>query len=149
MYSTILSLHNLARWVVLILGLTAIYRSFMSLAAQKEWTALDNRWALFFTIGMDIQFLVGLMLYFVYSPLTRDALSQIGVPFRDNDQRFFALFHVIYMALAIAFTHLGSMLPRKANTALVKHQRAASFFTLAVLCLLLGMPWTRPFLPGL
>lgn len=149
MISTILSLHNIARWVVLMLGLTAVYRSFMSLAAQKEWTALDRRWGLFFTISMDIQVLLGLILYFFFSSLTRDALSQFGSPFRDNDQRFFALIHVLYMALAIAFTHLGSMLPRKANTALVKHQRAASFFTLAVLCILLGMPWTRPFFPGL
>lgn len=149
MYSTILSIHNIVRWIVLILGLTVIYRSFMSLAAQKEWTGLDNRWGLFFTVSMDIQFILGLILYFALSPLTRQALSQIGAPFRDNDQRFFALFHVLYTTLALVFTHLGNILPRKTNTALVKHQRAASFFTLAVLCILFGMPWSRPFFPGL
>jgi len=121
----------------------------MSLAAKKEWTKLDNRWGLFFTISMDIQFFIGFILYFFFSPITREAISQIGAPFQDGNQRFFVLFHGLYMILAIIFTHLGSMLPRRVNSALVKHQRAASFFTLAVMCILFGMPWTRPLFPGL
>ncbi len=148
MYSMILSLHSITRWVVLILGLSAAFRSFIGLSARMEWTALDHRWGMLFAIAMDIQFLLGLILYFFLSAITRDALSHFNSPFHDNNQRFYALIHVLYMALAIAFTHLGSILPRKANTALVKHQRAATFFTLAVLCILLGIPWTRPFFPG-
>ncbi|MBN1537659.1 MAG: hypothetical protein JW908_13055 [Anaerolineales bacterium] len=149
MYSMILAMHNIARWIVLILGITVIYRSFTSLAAHKEWTPLDARGGFFFTVSMDIQFILGLILYFFYSPLTRDALSQLGAPFRDDTQRFFALFHVLYMLLALAFTHLGNMLARRTMTVGVKHLRAASFFTLAMLCILFGMPWTRPILPGL
>jgi hypothetical protein len=147
-YSLILSLHNITRWIVLILGIMAAFRSFVGLSAQKEWTSLDHRWGMLFTLTMDIQFLLGLALYFYLSPITRQVLSHFGSAFQNSDQRFFALIHVLYMLLAIVFTHLGSILPRKTDNPLVKHQRAATFFSLAVFSILLGIPWTRPLFPG-
>ena len=149
MYPLLLNFHNINRWIVLILGLTAAYRSYTGLSGQKEWNALDRRWNLFFTISMDIQFVTGLVLFFFLSPITRSAMTQMSLILPDREQRFFPLIHPLYMLLAMLFTHLGSMLPRKAKTSLVKYQRSAAFFTLAILCILLGMPWTRAFFPGL
>jgi hypothetical protein len=65
------------------------------------------------------------------------------------DVRFFAIEHALYMILAVVFAHLGSALPRKAEASVSKYKRAAIAFTLALLLVLLGMPWMRPFLPGL
>jgi hypothetical protein len=121
----------------------------MGLSARKEWTSLDHRWGMMFTLTMDIQFLLGLVLYIYLSPITREVLSHFGSALQDNNQRFFSLIHALYMVLAVAFTHLGSVLPRKTDNALVKHQRAATFFTLAVFCIILGIPWSRSLFPGL
>jgi hypothetical protein len=126
----------------------AAFRSFVGLSTRKEWTSLDHRWGMMFALTMDIQFLLGLILYFYLSPITRDAISHFGAEFQNSDQRFFSLIHVLYMVLAITFTHLGSILPRKTENVQVKHQRAATFFTLAVFSILLGIPWTRSLFPG-
>lgn len=53
------------------------------------------------------------------------------------------------MILSVGFAHLGSMLPKKAAMDADKHARAAIFFALALLFLLLGIPWGRPLLPGM
>jgi membrane protein insertase Oxa1/YidC/SpoIIIJ len=57
--------------------------------------------------------------------------------------------HIFYMILAMIFAHLGSILPKKVQDAAKKHQRAAIFFILAVVVILMGIPWGRPLFPGL
>jgi hypothetical protein len=66
----------------------------------------------------------------------------------NADLRFYGLEHALYMLLAVVAAHLGSILPRRAATSRAKFTRAAIFFVLALLLLLLGMPWSRPFLPS-
>ena len=48
------------------------------------------------------------------------------------------------MIIGVGLAHMGSMLPRKMQAAAQKHPRAALFFTLAVIFVLIGIPWTRP-----
>ena len=59
------------------------------------------------------------------------------------------LLAVLIVLLAAVFAHLGSILPKKVQDAAKKHQRAAIFFGLAVLMIVLGIPWGRPLFPGL
>jgi hypothetical protein len=66
-----------------------------------------------------------------------------------DGQRFFALEHVFYMVLALVFAHLGSALPKRTDDPVSKYRRATIWFTLAVVLILLGMPWTRSLFPGL
>jgi hypothetical protein len=98
---------------------------------------------------MDIQLLLGLILYFFLSPLTRSALSNFGGAMGSPDLRFFALEHALYMILAVVFVHLGSVFSRRQAEDVKKHRTAAIWFGLAVLLILIGMPWMRPLLPGL
>ena len=116
---------------------------------KREWAQRDRKIGSFTTMTFDIQLLLGLILYFVYSPLVKTALQDFGAAMQVADVRFFALEHALYMLLAIVFAHLGSALPRKAEQSVDKHKRAAIAFTLALLLVLLGMPWMRPLLPGL
>jgi hypothetical protein len=104
---------------------------------------------LLFTISIDVQLLLGLILYLFLSPLTKTALQGLSDLMSDAGLRFFALEHVFYMVLAIIFAHLGSALSKRVDDPAAKHRRAAIWYTLAILMLLLGMPWMRPFFPGL
>ncbi|MDI6693773.1 MAG: hypothetical protein QME21_01885 [Anaerolineales bacterium] len=149
MYPITLALHNLVRWVALILGILAAARAFSGWFGNRAWSDGDRKVGSFFSIAMDVQLLLGLLLYFVFSPLTRTALSNLGAAMGSADLRFFALEHALYMFLAVIFAHLGSILARRATDAKAKHQRAAIFFGLALLLILLGMPWMRPLLPSL
>jgi hypothetical protein len=147
MYPFILALHNIIRWIVLILGVVAAGRAFIGWFGKKEWAKTDRLLGMFFGIGMDLQLLAGLLLYFFFSPITTAALRDFGSAMKVNDLRFFAVEHAAVMVLAVVFAHLGSTLAKKAPAATAKFQRAAIFFTLAVLCILAAMPWARPLLP--
>jgi hypothetical protein len=56
--------HSFLRWVVLILALLTIIKSFSGMSSKKAFTAADKKMPLFFMISMDIQLLLGLVLYF-------------------------------------------------------------------------------------
>ena len=149
MYPIVLALHNIVRWIVLILGVVAVVRAFLGWFKKRPWEPTDRKVGMFFGMSIDIQILLGLLLYFIYSPITKSALQDFGAAMRVPDLRYFALEHVFYMVVAVVFAHLGSILPRKMDEATSKHKRAALFFTVAVLAILLGIPWMRPLLPGL
>jgi len=149
MYPLVLAIHNIARWIVIILGVVAVFRAFLGWFGKREWTELDRRIGSFFAISIDTQLLLGLLLYLFLSPLTRTAFRDFGAAMGITDLRFFAIEHAFYMVLAVIFAHLGSILPRKVDQPSNKHRRAAIWFTVALLLVLLGTPWARPLLPGL
>lgn len=149
MYAFFLAFHNIVRWVALILAIVATVTAFLGWFGKRQWSERDRKIGSYFAISMDIQLLLGLILYFVLSPLTRTALADFGAAMGVSDLRFFAIEHAFYMILAVAFAHLGSILPRRAPDSKAKFQRAAIFFGLALLLILLGIPWTRPLFPGL
>lgn len=148
MYPIVLAIHNIIRWVILIAGAVAVFRAYMGWFGKREWTETDRKAGLLFTTSIDIQILLGLLLYFFLSPITKAALSAFGDVMSEAGARFFAFEHVIVMLLALVFAHLGSILPKRVDEAVRKHRRAAIWFTLAFLVILAGMPWMRPLFPS-
>ena len=142
-YTVILSLHNLVRWVVVILAILALVRAYRGWLGRREWTDGDRKSGVFFSAALDTQLLLGLILYFI-SPLTRAALQDFGAAMGNPGLRFFALEHVFYMLLAVILVHIGSVRSRRARTDLDKHRLAAIFYTLAVVLILIAIPWSRP-----
>lgn len=149
MYSLVLSLHNIIRWVALILGILAAVRAFLGWFGKREWTASDRKAGTNFTIAMDIQLLLGLVLYFFLSPTTQSAFQDFGASMQVSDLRFFALEHPVFMILAVVFAHLGSVFSRRAEQSNAKFRSAAIWFGLSVLFLILGIPWMSRLFPGL
>lgn len=149
MYPIILALHNIFRWVVVITAILALVRAYRGWLSKGDWSSADRRAGVFFSIAMDIQLLLGLLLYIFFSPITRAAFSNFGAAMSDPGARFFTLEHFLYMFLAVVFAHLGNSFAKKAAQPVDMHRRAVIWYTLAVLAILLGMPWMRPLLPGL
>jgi hypothetical protein len=135
--------------VVLIIAVIAVVRAYMGWLGKKDWTPTDRKVGMYVGMAMDTQLLLGLLLYIFFSPLTRTAFQDFGAAMGVANLRFFAFEHVLYMVLAVVFAHLGSILPRKVEAALSKHKRAALLFSLMLVLVLIGMPWTRPLFPGL
>jgi hypothetical protein len=146
MYEFLLIIHNIMRWAALILGIIAAVLAFMGWFGKKEWTKRDKNTGSFFTMAMDIQFLLGLILYLFYSPYALSALLSQGMSYvmGQSEFRFYALEHVFYMILALVFAHLGSILAKKAPQAAGKFKRAAILYSLSLLFILLAIPWDRP-----
>jgi hypothetical protein len=88
-------------------------------------------------------------LYFFLSPITQAALRDFREAMAVEELRFFALEHAFYMLLAVIFAHIGNIAVKRAPQSLAKFRRAAIWFTLAVIMVILGMPWGRPLIPGI
>lgn len=148
MYTFILAVHNILRWVVLILAVLALVRAFSGWFGRREWTETDRKVGTFYGVSLDVQLLLGLILYFFLSPNTQEVFRDFGGVMANDTARFFAVEHIFYMVLAVVLAHVGSVTARRAVEDVNKHRRAAIWFTLSVLALLLGMPWFRPLLPA-
>ena len=59
MYHGLLDLHNFLRWIIIFLGVIAIYKSFVGMTNNKPFTASDKKVGLFFMISAHITLLVG------------------------------------------------------------------------------------------
>ena len=144
MHSFLLTLHSLVRWVALIFGVLAAGRALIGWRGKIEWKPLDSQFGLLFTIGMDIQLLLGLLLYFFFSPITTNAFADFGAAMSNTQVRFFLVEHLFLMLAAVVLAHVGRALSKRAAEAAQKHQKAALFFTLAVVAMLIAIPWSRP-----
>jgi len=147
LYGIVLPLHSIVRWLVVIAALAALGRAVYALVSKKEWTDLDNRLGMLYTMSMDIQLLAGIILYFFASPLTTAMFSNFSAAMKNSDARFFGMEHIFMMVVAVVLAHVGRALSRKAQNAPAKHRAAAIWFGLSLLALLAGIPWFRPLLP--
>ena len=141
MYSSALTLHSVLRWVVLLMGLLAAARACAGWKGQRPWTAADNRAGVWFTIALDLQLLAGLGLYLVLSPLTQAAFENIAATMRNSSLRFWTVEHPFGMMIALVLAHVGRVRIRKATTDQSRHQTAAIFFVIALVIILLSLPW--------
>jgi hypothetical protein len=90
--------------------------------------------------------LLGLLLYLAVSPNMRAILENFGASMKEPAARFWAVEHITAMFGAIALAHVGRVLARKAKTADEKRRRLLACFGIAVLLIMIGMPW--PGRPG-
>jgi mono/diheme cytochrome c family protein len=98
-----------------------------------------------FVAALDVQVTLGLTMYLFLSPITRVAIQDPGAAMRSSVLRFFLIEHVLSMTLALVAAHVGRVRMRRATSGPEKHQRTASGVLIALLCILVGIPW--PFLP--
>ena len=138
MYSTVLLLHSWLRWLALIAGVLA---TFAPLGKGDRRLQSAERWGLIFMVALDVQLLLGLLLYGVLSPYTAAAMNDFGAAMRDPVLRFWAVEHLTMMLAAVILVHVGRVLARKTADVDKKRKRLLICFGLAVLLVLLGMPW--------
>ncbi len=140
MFSFLTIIHNINRYIILVMLALALVRAYQGWLGKKNWDENARKTNLFTMIFFDIQLLLGLILYFT-SSLVKAALQDMGAAMGDAALRFFALEHIFYGILAVAFAHLANTRAKKAADSPLKHRAAAIFFSISALFVLLGMPW--------
>jgi len=138
MYTAVLTVHSWLRWAVLVAGLMAFLRA--ATAGGRPWTPADGRATKWFTTILDVQVVLGLLLYFALSPFTREALGDFGAAMKNSGLRFWAVEHTLGMLIAVGLAHAGAVKVRKAPS-YRKHRLAMIFFGLAMLAILASIPW--------
>jgi putative Ca2+/H+ antiporter (TMEM165/GDT1 family) len=138
---TVLILHNILRWGVLIFGLWALIGAISGVASKRSYSASDNRSSLLFMIFCDIQLLFGLLLFFLNSWLDKIKTNGMGATMKNAYDRFFTVEHAGMMLLALIFVHIGRASVKRAQPPAVKHKKTLIFFGIALLIIFISIPW--------
>jgi len=141
MYSFLLHLHSILRWVVLLLLLVAIFNSLV--AGDRPFIRTDARTGSILTGFADLMLLIGLTLWYFGSKGYKliDAMGGMSAVMKNSYARFFVIEHPVGMLLAIILLHIGKVQGRKAISDKAKHRRTLIFYILALLIILLSIPW--------
>lgn len=147
-----LLLHSWNRWAILIFGIAVIVLAVKGLTSGSRYNNSSRKGMFFFILSLHLQLLVGLLLYFVLSPVTSVALSDLGAAMKDGTLRFWAVEHAFVNIIAIAVAQTGSIIVKKRTNDLDKH-RLALIWTLIAMILIISMipmgimgvdrPWFR------
>lgn len=146
MYTLLLTVHSYFRWVVLLVALLVLVRAIMGVSQRRPWTPDDDKAVKWFGMSLDIQMLLGLIIYLFLSPFTMSAWSDIGAAMRDPTTRFIVIEHQFGMIIALALAHVGKARIRKSLEGAKKHRTALIFMGLSLLVILISIPW--PGRPG-
>ncbi len=140
MYSLVLILHSWLRWAAVVAGVGATLAALTGRQSVSQPDSSD-RWGLAFLITMDLQFLIGLLLYFVLSPTMAAIRQDFAAAMRDSGARFWAVEHLGTMLVAVIMVHVGRVLARKASTPGAKRSRLLICFAIATVAMLAAIPW--------
>lgn len=119
---TILTIHGLFRWLIAIVGLIAIVKFAYGWIASVEYTPLDRRLMSIFTIVMDINVLLGLILLFALP----GGLSMNRIE------------HTTTMILAVIVAHLSAIW-RKSPDSTVKFRNNLIVVIVALVLIFVGV----------
>lgn len=151
----LLHLHNLLRWVILLLLIWSIVKAFSGWQQKRTFAPSDRRVWLFTLIAAHTNLLIGL-----YQLLWgRFGIFKWNMPgnesvMKNKVARFFWVEHPTFMVLAVILITLGNGMAKKQVADQMKFRRAFWFFVIALLMILVAVPWPfrdvigRPLFPG-
>jgi hypothetical protein len=145
-YAYLLAFHSWVRWIVLVGAVLAVAASIRGWSSRTALASPWNRFSTLFVAAMDLQFLIGLILYLAVSPLTRAAFANMAAAMKDHEQRFFTVEHTTYMLIALVLAHVGGVWTRKGKADPTRYRGATIAFGISLLLILAGIPWWRPLL---
>lgn len=136
-YTVLRALHSYWRWAVIVSAIVLVLR----LVRRGDWTRADDRASLFYVIALDLQLLLGLLLYFGFSPYFDALRAGFHAAMHDRNTRFFSIEHQTAMLLVVIAAHVARVRAKKTSDPQAK--RRAHWIALAVLGLALAfaMPW--------
>ncbi|MBS1659429.1 MAG: hypothetical protein JST68_00115 [Bacteroidetes bacterium] len=142
MYIGLLHLHSFLRWVIIILAIVAIYRSYSGMSSGRVFSSQDKRVSLFLMISAHTTLLIGLYLW-IAGPWGLANIQNLGFGpvMKDSVYRFFAIEHITGMLIAIVLITIGRGASKKNIPDASKFKRMFWMFLVALVIILVTVPW--------
>jgi hypothetical protein len=140
-YTLLRLAHGYWRWVVLIAAIAVLVRAIAGFFGRRPWTAADERAIRGFGGALDLQILIGLVLYFGFSPFWPATYRTFSETMQSDVARFFGVEHQTAMLLAAVAVYVGRVRAKRAIDSRRRHRTMLVamlvFFALA----LWAIPW--------
>jgi hypothetical protein len=140
MYSLLLTIHNLLRWLFLAAALYAILRSVLGLMNKSVYSKSDNTAGSILIALAHSQLLIGIILLFV-SPVIQAAMADMAVAMKDKVTRLQLVEHPLTMIIGVVLIQVGRIRTKKAYADTDKFKRSLLFFGLGLVLILSRIPW--------
>jgi hypothetical protein len=131
-------LHSYWAYLVLLIVVMATMNSIIGVITKKEFGAKDFRIALIALIVTHIQLLIGIFLYVFANNFGDVEMIEI---IKSATLRLKNIEHPIFMIIAIALLTIGYSKHKRKRTSSGKFKTLAVGYTLALVAMLLMIPW--------
>lgn len=142
MHQTLLIIHSLLRWLVVMSLLYSIYRAWQGYRLLTPFTKTDSSIRHWTATIAHTQLLVGMVLY-SQSPMVK--YFNAGVGDTSGEPIFFGAVHIALMLIAIVVLSIGSAKAKRKTVDTDKFRIMLIYFSIAALIIFLAIPW--PFSP--
>ncbi|WP_299106313.1 hypothetical protein [uncultured Tenacibaculum sp.] len=133
------TLHSYWAYIVLAVLVFTVINAIIGLTQKKEFTHKEFRLGLFTLITTHIQFLVGILVYFMGG-------FQRGLgDMKDSAVRLLALEHPLMMIMAIVAITIGWSKHKKQVKSESKFKTFVIFYGIALVLILARIPWSNWF----
>jgi len=145
-YELVLFIHSWLRWLVLIAAAVLVAISARGLFSGRSWGSAEKLAGTAFLALFDTQIVLGLLLYFVFSPVTPKSFGDVGTFMHDSVLRFFAVEHLTGMLVAATAAHIGWARAKRATSDKIRFRRVLVGVGIALLVVFASIPWpSRPY----
>lgn len=155
MITGFLHLHSILRYAILIVLIIAIIQYIRSKNEKKLFSSGDKTLSLLSMIIMDIQLLIGGVLFFIGPNAPKKYFDSLGFGeiMQDKIARFFTIEHPLMMIIALVLVHIGHASVKKDISSDRKYKKLITMYALALIVILLAVPWPfrelgRGWMPG-
>lgn len=140
----LLGLHSLLRWLILLLLIVNIYRSYIA-TQGSSYTDKDKSWNLRLLIIVHLNVVIGLYQYFfsarhgLLAYLRTNTFKEI---MQNSEMRFWAVEHITGMLIAaVIITVSRSIAKKEAVTGLKKYRKLGMLYVITLIVILVSIPW--------
>jgi hypothetical protein len=140
MYSVLLTIHSLVRWLVLISLFIAVYRAYKGWHNKGTFSKFDNTIRVATVTTSHIQLVLGISLYCI-SPVVRYFLNYFKKAVHEREIRFFGMEHITMMVIAIVIITIGAAKVNRQTTDQQRFKTMAIWFTIALVIIFSSIPW--------
>lgn len=141
LYELVLILHSYLRWVVVALLLATVCRSTWRWSKKLDWDRVDERLHGASVNTTGLQFVLGLLLYAVFSPLPRAFFADVAGGMKVAPLRFFGMEHALGMFVAVAVIHIGRARSKREPDPPRRHRKAWSSSAAGLALICVSIPW--------
>lgn len=143
MYQFLNYLHAWTALIAVVALIALVVRSLIGWLSKAEYQKFDNILHASAVGFLHLQLILGLLLYFFYSPITQLAFEDFGAAMKTDTLRFYAVEHITGMILAIVVAQIGRSVAKKKALPTVKFRTAFIFSAIALVLIFGVIPWVR------
>ncbi|BDD03444.1 hypothetical protein [Aureibacter tunicatorum] len=143
MYQILLNAHFIIACVIILMSIGVLIKSYSGWLGNKAYSKGDNGMTAGFVGLIWLNCIIGLALYFAFSPITEYALQHMGEAMKNSKMRFYAVEHISVMFFAAIVAQVARVKVKKASSDLQKFKLSAIFYTITFALLVSRIPWDR------